>query len=196
MVGGGADDTRRGTRSPSPGRARAPPRTPASPAAAAAGSAARVPVPPDSPEGGDEGALRERLNDVAGRLVGLEASVQGLQQGAQAALAELLTRARDEFAAQRNSLVALRSDVQQEASTLRTYLEETRMATEHLYAGASSGFATLQGQVQGHGRELQRLASLAAAGHGGAAAAAAAAPAAAGPAPAPGSPDPPSGCRP
>ena len=58
------------------------------------------------------------------------------------------------------------ADVQQEATALRAYLEEARQATAHLYAGASSGFTTLQGQVQEQGRELQRLANLAAASPG------------------------------
>ena len=136
QVGGGADDAqRRGTRLPSRGRARATQRTPASPAAA--GSAQQVPVPPNSPGGGEPAdAFRERLDALTGRLVSVETSVQSLQRGAQATLAELLSQARAEFATQRDSLVALRSEVQQEAGTLRAYLEETRLATEHVYAGA------------------------------------------------------------
>ena len=91
--------------------------------------------------------------------------------GAQATLAELLTQARAEFATQRDSLVALRLEAQQEAVA-------QHQATERLYAGASSGFVALQAEVQGQGQELQRLAGLAAVGHGG------------GPAPAPGAPGP------
>ena len=103
------------------------------------------------------------MDELAARVVRVEAVVQGLQQGAQAALADLLAQAQREFTAQRDSLLTLRADVQQEATTLRTYLEETRQATERLYAGASSGFVTLQGQVQEQARELARLAALAAA---------------------------------
>ena len=89
------------------------------------------------------------MDSITARLVGLEAAVQGLQQGAQAALAELLEQAKREFAGQHSSLAALRTDVQQEAAPLRTYLGETRQATEHLYAGASSGFATHPGACPG-----------------------------------------------
>ena len=126
-------------------------------AAGAAAAAAVLPAPPDPPpQGGPAAALDavyERLNELAGRLVGVETSVQSLRQGAQATLAELLTQARAEFATQHDSLVALRLDAQQEAGALRAYLEETRQATEQLYAGASSGFATLQAEVQGQSQE-------------------------------------------
>ena len=118
-------DARRGARSPSPNRARAP-RTPASPGAAAASGAQRQPVPPDSPGDGDTGALRDRLDALAGRLIGLEASVQALQSGAQTALTDLVAQARSEFDPQRNSNLSLRFDIQEEAGTLRRYLEETR----------------------------------------------------------------------
>ena len=67
-------------------------------------------------------AFRERLDALTSRLVGVETSVQSLQRGAQATLAELLSQARAEFATQRDSFIALRSDVQQEFGTLRAYL--------------------------------------------------------------------------
>ena len=49
------------------------------------------------------------MEAVTTRLVGLEAAVQNLQHGAQAALAELLEQAKREFAGQHSSLVALRT---------------------------------------------------------------------------------------
>ena len=145
----------------------------------AGGGRTDQPVPPDSPTGEHPAeALRERLDALTIRIVGVETTTQGLQRDAQAALATVLTQAQSEFAAQRDSLLTLRADVQAEAASLRAYLEETRQATERLYAGASGEFATLQRQVQGQGHELQRLASLAATGPGD------------GPAPGPGAPDP------
>ena len=71
-------------------------------------------MPPDSPpqEADALGELRERTDGLAARVVRLEASVQGIQQGAQAALAELLTQAKSEFAIQRDSLLALQTATQ------------------------------------------------------------------------------------
>merc|ERR1712026_536641 len=192
MAAGGGEGTGRGARSPSPGAGRAPPRViepPASPAAArragapggipggppgiaaAAAAAAAAPVPPDTPppQGGQDEvrALRERLDYMAGRIVGLEASVQALQSGAQSALNDLVTQARTEFESQRASGLTLRFDIQEEASTLRRYLEETRRGVETVYADASGGFTNLQNEVRGQGQELRRLVGLAAAaGHG------------------------------
>ena len=125
-MGSGDGSARREPRSPSPNRARAAGRSPTSPAAAGHG------LPPDTPPGAaqlgpaPEAALHERVDAVTTRLVGLEAAVLSLQQGAQAALAELLEQAKQEFAGQHSSLAALRTDVQQEAATLRTYLGGTR----------------------------------------------------------------------
>merc|ERR1712026_287117 len=90
-----------------------------------------------------------------------------LQSGAQSTLVELVAQAKSEFDAQRNSNLSLRFDIQEEAANLRRYLEETRQGVAKLYSDASGGFATLQVEVQGQGRELQRLAGLAATGPGG-----------------------------
>ena len=105
--------------------------------------------------------MRDRLDALTSRLVGLEASVQALQSGAQTALTDLVAQARAEFTTQRESGLSLRFDIQEEASTLRRYLEETRQGVEKLYSDASGGFANLQNEVQGQGRELRRLAGLA-----------------------------------
>ena len=88
---------------------------------------------------------------MAGRIVGLEASVQALQSGAQTALNDLVTQARTEFETQRAAGVSLRFDIQEEASNLRRYLEETRRGVETVYADASGGFTTLQNEVRGQG---------------------------------------------
>ena len=138
---GGGDAARRGPRSPSPGRARS-----------AGGVGATAPVLPDSPTGEQSAeALRERIDALTVRLVGVETTTQGLQRDAQAALATVLTQAQSEFAAQRDSLLTLRADVQAEAASLRAYLEETRQATERLYAGASGEFSTLPAAGPGPG---------------------------------------------
>ena len=62
----------------------------------------------------------------------------------------------------------LRFDVQQEAGTLRKYLEETRTATEQLYAGARSEVSNLCEAVMALGQRVTDLETAQVAGANGA----------------------------
>ena len=110
---------------------------PAHPLTPGAPGSVRQPVPPDSPTpgagaGGSADTLHDRVESLTARAIGVEAAVQGLQQGAQAALGSLLTQAQAEFEAQQAALLALRADAQQEASELRCFLGGTRQTVERL----------------------------------------------------------------
>ena len=103
--------------------------------------------------------MNDRLEQVANRVVGVEAGQRSLTEDARQALEQLLSRAREEFERQGFSLLALRSEVQQEARELRAYLTETRGAVEHIYSGASTEFSNLQRAVL---EDHQKLVDLAA----------------------------------
>ena len=74
------------------------------------------------------GSLADRIEEVAGRMVGAEAAHRALQSDARTALDGLLVQARAEFERQGESLLALRAEVQQEALEARGFLGETRLA--------------------------------------------------------------------
>ena len=112
------------------------------------------------------GDLTDQVNEVAGRLVGVEAAHQSLRSDARAALDGLLVQARSEFERQEAALVSLCADIQQEAMDARGYMGETRLAVERIYAGARGEFATLQSTVREDRRALEELKRQVAGGNG------------------------------
>ena len=64
-------------------------------------------------------SLNDRLEAVAGRVVGAEAAHRSLAEDARTALDQLLAQARVEFESQGFSFLTLRAEVQQEALELR-----------------------------------------------------------------------------
>ena len=84
------------------------------------------------------------MDEMLGRVVGVEVSGRTLQTDAKAALELLLAQSRAEFERQGLSVLALRSEIQAEVQTTRAYLQDTRVAVEQLYAGAQSEVYTFQ----------------------------------------------------
>ena len=84
--------------------------------------------------------LSERVDTLAGRVVGVETAHRTLAENAQGAVRELLVLAQGELGAQSASLGVLRDEVAQEGLGLRFYLGETRDTIELSYASSRSEF--------------------------------------------------------
>ena len=180
--GAGAEaEGRRSPRSPSPGRPRGQtdPRSPARGSQALpaspgthrnAGPAAAAASPGAAPAATVED-LRDRVEGLTARVIGVETESATLQRDAKAALELVLVEARREFEAQGLSLLTLREEVTKEIRGSRHALGETRQAVELLYAGAQETRQAMELLYTGAQGELavlrQQLADLAGRAAGG-----------------------------
>ena len=90
------------------------------------------------------GALAERIDTLAGHMVGMESAQRTLRSEVSGVMESLVARASEKFDRQEATQIALHSDMQQAVVEAR----ETRQAVERVYEGAQSEFAALQRTVQ------------------------------------------------
>ena len=88
--------------------------------------------------------LAEHTENNTARLIAAEVDAPSTQDAAREAIQTILLQARAEFEAQNHSLGQLRTDVAEEALTMRVYMQDTREGMERLHAACTEKFDAIK----------------------------------------------------